>query len=109
MAGPDTADLFRTRIIEIGATTFAPAWLSCTIYPEADRRVAMGMIRGAADKTSSMKDIVSRGLRRDTGLAGGRRLPAAGHECHDPEIDTGVQSDQAPDSSRSRGYGRYEI
>jgi hypothetical protein len=52
------------RIIEIGATIFASARLSCTIHPEADRRVAMGMIRGAVDKTSSMKDIVLPGLRR---------------------------------------------
>ena len=60
----------------------------------------MGMIRDAVDKTSSMKDIGSRG---------DRTLPAAGHECRDPEIDTGVQSGGALDSSRSRGYGRYEI
>jgi hypothetical protein len=69
----------------------------------------MGMIRGAIDKTSSIKDIGSRGPRRDPGFAGDRTLPATGHECRDPEIDTGVQSSQAPDSSRSRGYGRYEI
>jgi hypothetical protein len=97
------------RIIEIGATTFASARLSSTIHSEADRRVAMGMIRGAIDNTSSMKGIVTHGLRRDTGLAGGRTLPAAGHECGDPEIDTGVELDRALDSSRSRGYGRYEI
>jgi hypothetical protein len=97
------------RIIEIGATAFASTRLSCTIHPEADRRVAMGMIRGAADKTNSMKDALARGLRRDPGFAGDRTLPAVGHECRDPEIDTGVQSGQAPDSSRSRGYGRYEI
>jgi hypothetical protein len=66
----------------------------------------MGMIRGAIDKTGSMKEVVP-GLRRD--IAGDRTLPAAGHECREPEIDTGVQSGQAPDSSRSRGYGRYEI
>jgi hypothetical protein len=70
----------------------------------------MGMIRGAADKTNSMKDVVARGLRRDPGFAGDRTLPAAGHECRDAETDTGgVQFDQALDSSRSRGYGRYEI
>jgi hypothetical protein len=97
------------RIIEIGATTFASARLSCTIHPEADRRVAMGMIRGAVDKTSSMKDILSQGPRRDPGFAGDRTLPAPGHECREPGIDTGEQSGQAPDSSRSRGYGRYEI
>jgi hypothetical protein len=97
------------RIIEIGATTFASTRLSCTIHSEADRRVAMGMIRSAVDKTSSMKDIGSRGLRRDTGLAGDRTLAAADHGCRDPEIDTGAQSGSVPDSSRSRGYGRYEI
>ena len=69
----------------------------------------MGMIRGAADKTNSMKDVVARGLRRDPGFAGDRTLPATGHECGDPKIDTIVGFDQAPDSSRSRGYGRYEI
>ena len=69
----------------------------------------MGMIRGAIDKTSSMKDIGSRGVRRDPAFAGDRTLPATGHECRGTEIDAGVQSDQAPDSSRSRGYGRYEI
>jgi hypothetical protein len=69
----------------------------------------MGMIRGAIDKTSSMKDIGPRRVRRDPGFAGDRTLPAAGHQCRDPEIDAGLQSDHAPDSSRSRGYGRYEI
>jgi hypothetical protein len=63
----------------------------------------MGMIRSAIDKASSMKDV---GL---PGIAGDRTPPATGHRCRDPEIDTGVQSDQEPDSSRSRGYGRYEI
>jgi hypothetical protein len=97
------------RIIEIGAAIFASARLSCTIYPEADRRVAMGMIRGAIDKTSSVKDVGSRRVRRYPGFAGDRTPAAAGHECCDPEIDTGVQFGEAPDSSRSRGYGRYEI
>jgi hypothetical protein len=100
-------ELFRMRIIEIGAATFASPRLFCTIYPEADRRVAMGMIRGAVDKTSSMKDVDACGLRQDPGFAGDRTRSAAGHECRDPEIDE--QSDQALDSSRSRGYGRYEI
>jgi hypothetical protein len=95
------------RIIEIGATAFASARLSCTIYPEADRRVAMGMIRGAI-KASSMRDIGSRGLRRDAGFAGDRTIPATG-EYNDPEIENGEQPGQALDSSRSRGYGRYEI
>jgi hypothetical protein len=64
----------------------------------------MGMIRGADDKTSSMP-----GLRQNPAFADDRTIPAAGHECRDPEIAPGVQSDHAPDSSRSRGYGRYEI
>jgi hypothetical protein len=67
----------------------------------------MGMIRGAVDKTS--KDVGSRGLRRDPGFAGDRTPPATGHECRDHEIDPGVEFNQTPDSSRSRGYGRYEI
>jgi hypothetical protein len=67
------------------------------------------MIRGAVDKTGSMNDVVLPGLRRDPGFAGDRKLPAAGHECRDLKIDTIVEFDQAPDSSRSRGYGRYEI
>jgi hypothetical protein len=97
------------RIIEIGAAIFASARLSCTIYSEADRRVAMGMIRGAVDKTSSIKDTVLRGPRRNPGFADDWTLPAAGQGCRDPEIAPGAQSDHAPDSSRSRGYGRYEI
>jgi hypothetical protein len=109
MAGPDTVDLFRMRIIEIGAASFASARLSCTIHPEADRRVAMGVIRGAIDKTSSMKGVGLPGLHRAPDFAGARTLPAAGHECRDSKIDTGLQPGQAPDSSRSRGYGRYEI
>jgi hypothetical protein len=56
-----------------------------------------------------MKDIGSRGTPRDPGFAGDRMLPATGQEYRDPEIDNGAQSGQAPDSSRSRGYGRYEI
>jgi hypothetical protein len=69
----------------------------------------MGMIRGTIDTTSSMEDIVSRGARRDPAIAGDRTPPTTGRECHDPVIDTIVGFDQARDSSRSRGYGRYEI
>lgn len=69
----------------------------------------MGMIRGVIDKTGSMKDIGSREPRRDPGFAGDQTPPAAGHEYRDPMIDTIVEFDQMPDSSRSRGYGRYEI
>ncbi|MHB8269118.1 hypothetical protein [Bradyrhizobium sp.] len=69
----------------------------------------MGMIRGAADKTNSMKGTVTRELRRDLGFVGDRAIPAAGPECRDAEIDPVVQFDQVLDSSRSRGYGRYEI
>jgi hypothetical protein len=56
-----------------------------------------------------MKDIGLRGVHRDPGLPGDRTLPAEGHGRHDPKIDPIVEFDQAPDSSRSRGYGRYEI
>jgi hypothetical protein len=56
-----------------------------------------------------MNDIGLRGVRRDADLPGDRTLPAEGHECHVPKIDPIVEFDQAPDSSRSRGYGRYEI
>jgi hypothetical protein len=69
----------------------------------------MGMIRGAVDKASSMKDILSPGRRRDPSFGGDRTLPAASYECPDSETDTIVGFDQAPDPSRSRGYGRYEI
>jgi hypothetical protein len=69
----------------------------------------MGMIRGAVDKASSMKNIGSRGLRRDPGFSGDLTPPATGCECRDPVIDTIVEFDQVPDASRSRGYGRYEI
>jgi hypothetical protein len=89
--------------------SFASIRLCCTICAEADRRVAMGMIRGAVDKTSSMNDIGLRGLRRDAGFPGDWAPAAEGHECRDPKIDPIVEFDQAPDSSRSRGYGRYEI
>src|SRR5258708_400503 len=97
------------RIIEIGAATFASARLSCTLYPEADRRVAMGMIRDVSAMTSSMKDTVAHGQRRDLRFDSDPTLPATGRECRDPGIDTGVQSGQALDPSRSRGYGPYEI
>jgi hypothetical protein len=59
--------------------------------------------------TNSMQDLALQGLRRDPDFAGDRTLPAADHGCRDPAIDTGVQFDQAPDCSRSHGYGRYEI
>jgi hypothetical protein len=65
------------RIIEIGVTIFASAGLSCTISSEADGRVAMGMIRGAVDKTSLMEDVASRGLR-NPGFASDSTLPAIG-------------------------------
>jgi hypothetical protein len=66
----------------------------------------MGMIRGAIDKTSSMKDIGLSEPRPDSAFAGD---PATGHKYRDRGIDIGEQSDLALDSSRSRGYGRYEI
>ena len=69
----------------------------------------MGKIRVESAMTNSMNDVVLHGLRRDPGFGGDRTLPATGHECHDPEIGTGAQSGHELDSSRSRGYGRYEI
>jgi hypothetical protein len=69
----------------------------------------MGKIRVVSAMTNSTKDVVSHGLRRDPGFGGDRALPATGHECRDSEIGTTVEFDQAPASSRSRGYGRYEI
>jgi hypothetical protein len=69
----------------------------------------MGKIRVASAMISSKKHVVSHGLRRNPGLGGEGMLPAAGHECRDSENDTILEFDQALDSSRSRGYGRYEI
>jgi hypothetical protein len=69
----------------------------------------MGMIRGAIDNASSMKDIGLRGVRRDAGLPGDRTLPAESREYRDSKVDATVEFDQALVSSRSRGYGRYEI
>jgi hypothetical protein len=69
----------------------------------------MGKVRAVNGITNSMNDVVLHGPRRDPRFGGDRTLPATGHECRDPDIDTTVGFDQAPDSSRSRGYGRYEI
>ena len=69
----------------------------------------MGKIRVVSAMTSSMKDVVSHGPRRSPGSGGDRPLPATGHERRDRESDIIVEFDQAMDSSRSRGYGRYEI
>lgn len=69
----------------------------------------MGTIRGAVDKAGSMQDTGSRGLRRDPSFAGDPTPAAAGQEYRDPQIDTIVEFGQVPVSSRSRGYGRYEI
>jgi hypothetical protein len=69
----------------------------------------MGKIRVVSAMTSSMNDVALHGPRRDPRSGGDRPLPATGHECRDNEIDTIVEFDQALDSSRSRGYGRYEI
>jgi hypothetical protein len=69
----------------------------------------MGKIRVASAMTNSIKDVASHGPRRDPGLGGDGMLPAAGRECRESEIDTIVEPDYALDSSRSRGYGRYEI
>jgi hypothetical protein len=56
-----------------------------------------------------MQEVVLHGPRRDPRSGGDRLLPAAGHKDRDREIDTIVEFDQALDSSRSRGFGRYEI
>jgi hypothetical protein len=69
----------------------------------------MGKIRVVSATTNSTKDVVLHGLRRNPRSGGDRRLPATGRECRESEIDTIVEFDQALDSSRSRGYGRYEI
>jgi hypothetical protein len=69
----------------------------------------MGKIRGVSAMTSSIQDVVSHRLRRNPVLGSGGTLPATGHECRESEIGTIVEFDQALDSSRSRGYGRYNI
>jgi hypothetical protein len=69
----------------------------------------MGKIRVVSAMTNSVTDTVAHGQRRDPRFDGDLTLPATGRECRDPEIDRGMQFDQAPDSARSRGYGRYEI
>jgi hypothetical protein len=69
----------------------------------------MGMIRVVSGMTSSRKDVALQGPRRNPGFGGDRPLPATGQECRDKESGTIGEFDQAPDSWRSRGYGRYEI
>jgi hypothetical protein len=69
----------------------------------------MGKIRAVSAMTNSLKDVALHGLRRNPGCGGGRTLPATGSKERDRESDTIVEFDQAPDTSRSRGYGRYEI
>jgi hypothetical protein len=59
--------------------------------------------------TNSVEDTMSHGLRRDPDFGGDRTLPATGDKERDVERDAIVEFDRAPDSSRSRGYGRYEI
>jgi hypothetical protein len=69
----------------------------------------MGKTRAVCAMTNSMEDVVLHGLRRDEHFGGDRTLPATGDIAREREHGTIVQFDQAPDSSRSRGYGRYEI
>jgi hypothetical protein len=70
----------------------------------------MGKIHVVSAMTNSMQDIALHGPRRNPGFGGDRPLPATGQEeCRDRESGTIGEFDQAPDSSRSRGYGRYEI
>jgi hypothetical protein len=59
--------------------------------------------------TSSMQDAALHGPRRNPGFGVDRPLSATGQECRDRESDAIGEFDQARDSSRSRGYGRYEI
>jgi hypothetical protein len=65
----------------------------------------MGKIRVASAMTNSMENTESHGLHRDAHFDSDRTLPEAGDE----ESGTIGKFEQAPDSSRSRGYGRYEI
>jgi hypothetical protein len=69
----------------------------------------MGKIRVVRAMTNSMEDVVLHGMRQDPGFGGDRTLPANAHKDRDREIDPVVEFDQALDSSRSRGFGRYEI
>jgi hypothetical protein len=69
----------------------------------------MGKKRVVNAMTNSMRDIALHGPRRGPRSGGVRPLPATGHECRDRESDTIGEFNQTPDSSRSRGYGRYEI
>lgn len=69
----------------------------------------MGKIRVVSAMTNSMQEVALQGPRRNPGSGGDRTLPATGHKCRDRESDIIGEFDQAPDPSRSRGYGRYEI
>jgi hypothetical protein len=69
----------------------------------------MGKIRVVSAMNNSMEDVVLHGLRRDPHFGGDRTLPETGDKERGRESDTIVEFDPAPDSSRSRGYGRYEI
>jgi hypothetical protein len=69
----------------------------------------MGKIRAVSAMTNSMKDVALQGLRPDPQGDGDRTRPATGRTGRDGEIDSIAEFDQAPDSSRSRGFGRYEI
>jgi hypothetical protein len=68
----------------------------------------MGKIRVVSAMTNSMKDVALQGPPRDVGFGSDRTLPT-GEGCRDSEIDATAGIDRALDSSRSRGFGRYEI
>jgi hypothetical protein len=69
----------------------------------------MGKIRAVSAMTNSMQDVALHGPRRNPDFGGDHPLSATGQECRDRESGILGEVDQAPDSSRSRGYGRYEI
>jgi hypothetical protein len=69
----------------------------------------MGMIRLASVMTNSMKDSLLHWLGRDQRFGGDRTLAATGHEGRGSETHSIAEYGQALDSSRSRGFGRYEI
>jgi hypothetical protein len=58
--------------------------------------------------TNSMENVLSFGPDRGSSPDRDRLVPSADRKCPDGDAQPVAQSD-APDSSRSRGYGRYEI
>ncbi len=58
--------------------------------------------------TNSMENVVSFGPDRDSSPDRDRLVPATNRKCPDGNAQSVAQPEE-PDSSRSRGYGRYEI